>query len=451
MLFIKVNFKVMNFKHYYCLLIVLLIFTSCKNDDDNQGFGFQGRIEWAKTFGGSQEDFARSVVQILDGNILVFGNSNSVDGDITDKTSEVSDYWLLKIDMEGTVLWSKTYGGSGEDVGQKVIETPGGGYAIVGYSKSDDLDASNNEGQHDNWILKLDSNGNILWEKSFGYEGHDHAYSVIGTNDGGFFMTGFLDITASDGEGSTVRSNRHGIGEFWCHKLDANGNIEWRNYFGGTNNDRSYDVVQANDGGFVVTGFSESNDFDISNSHGSYDYWVVKLNTIGEIVWEKSLGGSEIDQARSIIKTKDNAYIIAGNSFSIDGDITSNFGSSDYLLVKLSDEGNILWSKNYGGSQFDYATSINESNEGYIVTGYSKSSDNDVKENFGDNDFWVLKISEQGSLNWQHNFGGSKLDLAYDAVETIDGNIIVVGETESSDVDVDLNKGLKDILVIKIK
>lgn len=435
---------------YILILIILLVFT-CKNDDDGQTSGFQGNVDWAITYGGSQEDFARSVIPTLDGNILVFGNTSSIDGDITDKNIEVSDYWLLKLNHEGEIIWSKTYGGSDEDVGQRVIQTSDGGFAIVGYSKSDDIDASNNEGQHDNWILKLDNSGNILWEKSFGYAGHDHSYSVIETNDGGFFMTGFLDITASDGEGSTVRNNRHGIGEFWCHKLDANGNIEWRNYFGGTNNDRSFDVVQANDGGFVVTGFSESNDFDISNSHGSYDYWVIKINSVGEMVWEKSLGGTEIDQGRSIIKTNDNAYIIAGNSFSTDEDISMNYGSSDFLLVKLSDDGNIIWSKNYGGSKFDFATSINSSADGYIVTGYSQSSDNDVKGNFGGNDFWILKISEEGDLKWQRNYGGSRLDLAYDAFETIDGDIVVVGETESNDIEIDLNKGLKDVLVIKIK
>jgi len=442
----------MKFKHIYLSICLTLGLVSCKNDDESNSSSqnFQGNIVWANTFGGSQQDFARSVIQSQDGNIIVFGNSASINGDITDKTVEVSDFWLLKLDLEGNVIWSKTYGGSGEDVGQKVIQISDGGFVIVGYSKSDDIDASNNEGQHDNWILKLDANGNVLWEKSFGYAGHDHAYSVIETNDGGLFMTGFLDITASEGEGSTVRSNRHGIGEFWCHKLDVNGNIEWRNYFGGTNNDRSYDAVQANDGGFIVTGFSESNDFDVSNSNGSYDYWVLKLNNSGELLWEKSLGGSEIDQARSVVKTDDNAYIIAGNSFSTDGDNSNNYGSSDFLLVKLSDAGETLWSKNYGGSLFDFATSINKSSEGFIVTGYSKSSDQDVIGNFGDNDYWVLKISDQGDLNWQRNFGGSGLDLAFDAVEIIDGNIIVVGETESNDVEISLNKGLKDIFILNI-
>jgi hypothetical protein len=436
------------YTHWF--LLFLIIFSSCKKDDDIQNSEFQGTIDWALTFGGSQEDFAQSVIPTLDGNILVFGSSSSIDGDIIDKTVEESDYWLLKLSIEGTVLWSKTYGGSEEDVGQKVIQTSDGGFAIVGYSKSNDFDASNNEGQHDNWILKLDMDGNILWEKSFGFAGHDHAYSIIETNDGGFFMTGYLDITASEGEGSTIRNNRHGVGEYWCHKLDANGNLEWRNYFGGTNNDRSFDVVQANDGDFVIAGFSESNDFDISNSNGSYDYWVIKLNTVGELIWETSLGGSEIDQARSIIKTQDNAYIIAGNSFSTDGAISNNYGSSDFLLVKLSNEGTVIWSKNYGGSQFDFATSINKSSEGYIVTGYSKSNDNDVDGNYGDNDFWVLKISEQGDIRWKQNFGGSKLDLAYDAFETTEGQIVVVGDTESDDVDVNLNKGLKDVLVLKI-
>ncbi|MBT8309425.1 MAG: hypothetical protein HKO72_09820 [Flavobacteriaceae bacterium] len=436
----------------HIILVVFVLFT-CQNDDDlTEDIGFQGEIEWAKTFGGSLEDFAHSVIQTSDGNILIFGNSKSIDGDITDKIIDGNDFWLLKMDLDGSIIWSKTIGGSGDDVGHKVIELTDGTIALAGYSMSNDGDATNNEGFHDNWLVKLDSNGNFLWEKSFGFAGHDHAYSIIQTLDGGFFMTGFLDVTASGGEGNDrSQTTRHGIGEFWCHKLDAQGNIEWRKYFGGSNNDRSYDAVQANDGGYVITGFSESDDFDISNANGSYDYWVIKLDSSGTLIWEKALGGSGIDQARSLVKTMDNGYIVTGNSFSDDGNIDSNLGGSDFWLVKLNDDGDIVWSRNYGGSGFDYATSINSARNGYIVTGYSQSSDGDLVANYGGNDFWILKINELGSLAWQKNLGGSGLDLAFDAIETQNDKLFIVGETESNDHDINLNRGIKDILVVKIK
>jgi len=437
--------------YIFFLAIGISLFSCFDDDNSSHKVPFSGLLEWTNTFGGSQNDFAHSVIQTQDGNLAVFGYSGSIDGDIIDKSNEVYDYWLIKIDLEGNLLWSKTYGGSGEDVGEKVIQTNDGGFAIVGYSKSADGDASNNEGFHDNWILKLDAFGTIIWEKSFGFTGHDHAYSVLQTNDGGFFMTGFLDVTASGGEGnSRLQNTLHGVGEFWCHKLDANGNIVWRKYFGGSSNDRSFDAVQANDGGFVITGFSESNDFDISNSKGSYDYWVIKLDISGNLIWEKSIGGSEIDQSRSLVKTEDNGYIIAGNSFSTNGDIATNLGNSDFFLTKLNNSGDIVWRQNYGGSDFDYATSINTFSDGFVVSGYSKSADQQLTSNYGENDFWVITINHDGQLIWQKNFGGSNLDLAFDAIETLDGSLIVVGETESTNQDITNNKGLKDVLVIKV-
>ena len=265
----------MNYNIRLILLSFFVGLTSCFNDDFDDKFTFN-EPQWAKVFGGMHDDYAYSVIQTRDGNITVFGYTNSIDGDVTDKTLQENDYWLMKLTTEGEIIWSKTYGGSGDDKGREVIETVDGGFAIVGYSMSADGDGSNNEGFHDNWILKLDSNGEIQWEKSYGFSGHDHSYSVLQTSDGGFFMTGFLDVTASGGEGNSRR--RHGVGEFWCHRLNANGDIIWRRYFGGSQNDRSFSAVQANDGGFVITGFTESNDFDITDSRGSYDYWVIKLN-----------------------------------------------------------------------------------------------------------------------------------------------------------------------------
>lgn len=436
-------------------LSILICLMACDtSSDENEDTGqFQGIVEWSRTIGGSNGDSGYSIVNTFDGNIAILGFTSSTDGDVNNKSLSVNDYWLMSLDTEGNLLWNKTYGGSDDDRGQKLVQTQDGGFALAGYSRSSDGDASNNEGFHDNWLVKTDGNGNFQWEKSFGFSGHDHAYALVETQDNGFFMAGFLDVTSSGGLGNSNRSSAvlHGIGEYWCHKLDAQGNVEWQRYFGGTGNDRAFGTVQANDGGYLITGASESSDFDITNSRGSYDYWVIKLNASGEILWQKSFGGTGVDQSRSIIKTEDNGYIIAGNSFSDDIDIESNYGSSDFWLVKIDDNGNTIWKKNYGGLDFDYATNIKKSRDGFAVSGYSKSSNNDLKVNYGDNDFWVIKIDEQGDMIWQKNFGGSGLDLAYDVVESPEGHIYVVGETESTDFDITENKGGTDLLIVKIK
>jgi hypothetical protein len=444
-------------KSFYTYIFLFLVcFTACQSNDDNSTDGqFKGIVDWSKTIGGTNEDFGFSIVETTDGNLSILGYTKSTDGDIIDKSLPENDYWLVTIDVDGNILWNKTYGGSGDDRGQDMVQTNDGGFAMTGYSMSSDGDASNNEGFHDNWLVKTDIQGNLLWEKSYGFSGHDHAYSLIETSDNGFFMAGFLDVTASGGLGNSNRgtnnASRHGVGEFWCHKLDNQGNVQWQRFFGGSANDRAFDVLQTNDGGYLLTGYSESTDFDITDNKGTYDYWVLRLNVTGDLIWQKSFGGSGIDQARKLIKAEDNTYIVVGNSFSTDLNVTSNYGSSDYWILKINDSGDIIWKKNYGGTDFDYATSIKKSKDGYVLCGYSKSSDTHLNLNYGNNDFWVIKINEQGNLLWQKNFGGSSLDLAYDLIETQDGQIYVIGDTESNDYDITQNKGLKDLLVVKIK
>lgn len=423
-------------------------------DPDIKG-EFLGKVEWVKNFGGSGEETAQAIIATKDGGYAILGYTNSIDGDILDKTMAVNDYWLLKLDADGILEWNKTYGGSKDDIGQSVAQTKDGGYILTGYAMSDDGDGSNNEGFHDNWILKLDASGNIQWEHSFGFSGHDHSYDILETQDGGFFFVGFLDITSARADGFTEKGNyltRHGVGEFWGTKLDAEGNLEWRKYFGGTNNDRAHAVVQANDGGFVLAGFSESDDFDISNSKGSYDFWVVKITNTGDFVWERSFGGSGIEISYDIAKTKDNGYVITGNTFSNDNDVSKNHGESDVWLIKIDDGGNLVWEKAYGGTQFDAAQGVTSSFDGgYIIAGNSKSSDINTTDNAGENDIWVLKIAANGEMIWQQSFGGSSLEYGFDVLENPDTSIIIVGESSSTDFPNLQNKGLSDLIVIKIK
>ena len=445
----------------FLLIIGLLLSIGCTKDaevisiSELQDFKFLGELDWVKNYGGSGQDTAQALISTTDGGYAILGFSNSTDGDVIGKTTMVNDYWLLKLDNEGNLQWNKTYGGSKDDIGQSLVQTIDGGYALTGYAMSDDGDASNNQGFHDNWIIKVDASGTLEWEKSYGFSGHDHSYDILQTEDNGLFFTGFLDITSARADGNTEKGNsltRHGVGEFWGTKIDSKGNLQWRGYFGGTNNDRSHAVVRSDDGGFVMSGFTESNDFDIDNSRGSYDFWVVKIDSIGNLVWEKSFGGSGIDLAQDIAKTIDGGFVITGSTFSSDIDITKNKGESDIWLIKIDALGNLVWETSFGGTHFDAAQSVSPSKDGgFIISGNSKSADKDANTNAGENDIWLIKTDANGAMTWQKTFGGAGLDYGFDALETAEGSIVVVGESASTDFSNLQNKGKSDVIILKVK
>lgn len=438
---------------------LILILAGCSYDNmpgpEEEFPEFRGEVVWIKSYGGSGDDTARSIVETTDGGFAVLGFSNSTDGDLQGKPNAVNDYWLLKTDAAGNVLWSRTYGGSEDDQGQSVIQTSNGGFAVTGYAMSADGDASNNEGFHDNWVLRLDGQGVLQWEQSFGFSGHDHSYDLVETPEGGLFFTGFLDITSARADGYTEKHaslTRHGVGEFWGTKLNSQDQIEWRTYFGGTNNDRAHAVARAQNGGYVMAGFSESDDFDISDPRGSYDFWVVKVNENGNLAWQHSYGGTEIDIANDIAQTPDGGYIVTGSTISNDGDVHTTHGGSDVWVIKIDAQGQLLWESTYGGSGFEAAEAIRPTRDGgYVVVGNSRSSDQDVSTNAGENDLWIFKIDSRGQLLWEQAFGGTDLEFGFDALETSDGAILVVGETKSTDLFPLENKGGTDLIVIRIE
>lgn len=440
-------------------ILILFGLLSCSTDNDRlenrSEFAFIGEMDWVKNFGGSGEDTPRAIIGTTDGGFAVLGFTNSTDGTLQNKILAVDDYWLLKFDAAGNLEWNRNYGGSGQDLGQSLVQTTDGGYALTGYAQSADGDGSSNEGFHDNWILKLDALGAIEWERSYGFSGHDHSYDIVQTSDGGFFFVGFLDITSARADGYSEKGNsltRHGVGEFWGTKIDAHGNVEWRSYYGGTNNDRAHAVVQSDDGGFVMSGFSESTDFDISNSKGSYDFWVLKIDDKGELLWERSFGGSGIEISQDIAKTNDNGYVITGNTFSDDSDISKNHGESDIWLIKIDDYGNLIWERTFGGSLFDAAQSVQTSADGgFVISGNSKSDDFDLRNNLGENDLWLIKTDAMGNMVWQQTFGGGAIDFGFDTFENSEKSVFLVGETSSADFLGLENKGKSDLVLIKIR
>lgn len=407
-----------------------------------------------ETFGGSKNESAQSIIKTVDGGYAVLGYTQSRDHDIENKENESFDYWLLKFNADHVLEWQKTYGGTDDDRGSNLIQTNDGGFAIFGYSQSDDGDLTTNAGSRDFWILKLDNSGNISWQKPYGFAGADQGISVLQTNDGGYLLTGVLDVTASGGQGisKTTLAFRHAGGDYWAIKLDASGNKQWSNYYGGTFTDTPYDVIQTEDHGFIIVGSSDSNDVDIKNNKGAYDFWVTKISETGTLVWEKSFGGSEVDEARAIVPANDSNYIIIGDTRSSDLDVSENKGAADLWIIKISPSGNLIWEKTFGGTSFDSGRSISKTQDGgYLISGNSRSSDGDLNTNQGQNDVWILKLNNEANLEWQKTIGGSGIDLSYDAIELNNGTIIATGESGSSNADINENKGFTDLLIVKIE
>ena len=439
-------------KYLLCILLLSLISSCTDVEDLGRPDTDDGNTTAVSTFGGSNNDSAQSVVATTDGGYAILGFTQSNDGNITDKQDDSFDYWVIKFNVQHTIEWQKTYGGSDDDRGREIIQTQDGGYAIIGTSASDDFDLTENNGSQDFWIAKLDALGNISWQKSFGFQGDDMGLAVIQTSDSGYLITGVLDVTSSNGQGNTTRNTtRHAGGDYWAVKLDNSGNMQWTKYFGGNFTDTPEGVIETDNGDFIIAGGSDSIDTDISGNKGTYDFWVIRIDSNGILVWEKSYGGTQTEEARAMVKSADGNIIIAGETRSNDVDVSGNNGAADFWLIKISPDGNLLWQKTLGGSGFDVARDISVTlDNGFLITGSSRSNDGDVSENKGQNDIWVVKTDANANIQWEISAGGSNIDFAYGITELNDQSVVAVGDTTSDDLDIAENKGFTDLLILKI-
>ena len=406
-------------------------------------------IQWQKSLGGSDNEYkhiGQRTAKTADGGYIICGYSISTDGNITGNQG-LYDYWILKLDSLGTITWQKSLGGSSMDVAYSVQQTFDGGYIVAGQSFSTDGDVTGNHGAYDIWIVKLSASGNIVWQKTLGGSDWDLAFSIQQTADGGYVVAG---STASND--FNVTGFHGGFSDFWVVKLNSVGTIIWQKALGGTETETAYSVQQTSDGGYIVAGNSSSTDGDVTNNHGNYDYWVVKLDGNGNLMWQQSLGGSDNDNAYSIQQTSDGGYIVAGESNSIDGNATGNHGITDYWIVKLTNLGVIQWQKSYGGSDADVAYAIQQTTDGgYIVAGGSSSADGNTTTSLGQDDVWILKLDVGGNITWQKKFGSGGIEIGYFIQQTNDGGYFFAGQDNNNGGDVSGNHGGDDIWLGKIQ
>lgn len=398
-------------------------------------------IEWQKALGGTQGETAHSTQQTSDGGYIMAGVSSSNDGDIIGNHGE-GDGWVVKMDGNGNIEWQKALGGSNNDVIQSIRQTTDGGYIAAGSSKSTDGDTTINHGNFDFWVVKLDNSGNIQWQKSLGGSGIDEAQSIQQTAEGGYIVAGIS--SSNDGD----VSGNQGDQDYWVVKLDNIGNIQWQKSLGGSDSDQALSVQQTFDGGYIIAGNTISTDGHITVSYGNYDYWVVKLDSFGNIQWQKTLGNIGDNMGYSAQQTFDGGYIVVGTSY--DPSNIEN-GLPDYWVVKLNNNGGIQWDKYLGGGAHDNAITIRQTPEwDYIVGGWTASNNGQVTGNHGDLDYWIAKLDSNGNLKWGKTLGGPSVEYFSSIELTSDNGYIVSGNTLSTSGDVTGNHGTIDAWVVKL-
>jgi len=379
--------------------------------------------EWNRTYGGSSDDVGTYGQQTKDGGYIITGYTSSYGADAPFswliKVQHRGDLWLIKTDAEGQKEWDRTYGGLGKDLGFFVQQTKDEGYIIVGGKKSFWI-----IGSYDLWILKTDAKGNVLWDRTFGGSGEDLGFSVQQTNDDGYIIAGYTSFTngkkawiikidsqgnkqldmatgRADSEAASIGltkdggyiitgytpSSGSGKEDVWLIKTNSKLHWDWLKTFGGPNRDLGLSVQETEDGGYIIAGLTES------FGAGKGDVWLIKTDPKGDREWDRTFGGSNFDSGASVQQTRDGGYIVTGyNTTTIDnvGSYSRLFNSDNIgrvWLIKTDSEGIELWNETFGGTRNDWGNSVQETRDGgYIITGVTESY------GAGKEDVWLIKV-----------------------------------------------------------
>jgi hypothetical protein len=352
-------------------------------------FVLSGCNEFNKTVNGLGGDFLSSAETTKDGGGIFAG--------LTYSPSALNiEAWLVKMDPKGNKAWENYFGGTGIDAAYSTQQTVDGGYILAG------LTESKGAGAADVWLIKTDEDGNMLWDKVFGGTSKDVAYCVRQTTDGGYIIA------------ATTLSMGDYNGDFWLIKTDSDGNKVWDKIFGGTDVESATSVLQTADGGYIMTGCTQS------YGAGGEDVWLLRTDSSGNKLWDKTYGGTDFDSANSVIATKDGGYIIAGYTFSYGA------GGEDGWIIKTDASGNKLWDKTYGGVNDDSFSSVKQTSNGrYLFCGIYDSS---IAYN---SDMWLIKTDASGKKLLDKKYGGDKNDFGVAVFLTADNGYLLAGNTLS--------------------
>lgn len=352
--------------------------------------------EWNRTYGGEKIDLFKSIIELPDGNFIVRGDR---DFHLTGAGYRYGDGWILKLDSEGDLVWDKKFGETGTDFCNALIQTSDGGY-VLGFTTD-----SFSSGDWDLRLIKTDSNFKEEWSKEFIKTNDQVVHCVQKTDDDGFVVAG-----------PTLIENHP---DLWLSKIDSDGNEIWNNVFGGEYLDYGNDVIQTEDGGYLIVGISES--FGV----GKWDGWILKTDSDGNEEWNKTYGGNYDDKFQKVRKTNDGGFIIAGT---IQIDKTIDNKNDDIWLIKLDHDYNLEWERTFGELNFhERGNSIQQTKDsGFIVVGSHFSVTTSVNKQG-----LMLKVDSNGYEEWNTTFGGSEDETCNNIIQTTDGGYLVVGKTNS--------------------
>ncbi|QMU31036.1 T9SS type A sorting domain-containing protein [Adhaeribacter radiodurans] len=394
-------------------------------------------VQWDMRYGGLGKDNLTTVIKTSDGGYLSGGFTTSgISGDKTQSSQDKNDYWIVKSDKNGKKLWDKRYGGTGDDYLNRVIQTLDGGYLLGGSSLSgksgDKSEAS--QGEQDYWVVKLDKQGKKEWDKTFGGSGYDELKKVVQLASGEYVLGGTSNSPVSRDISQTSQGNT----DYWLVKISKSGAKLWDKTYGGSADETLGSFTETTDGGFFLGGSSESGKSGDKNqaSQGKSDYWTVKTDKDGNLLWEKSFGGSGVDEVYSVGRSHGENLFIAGTSSSDkEGDKSqTSQGGKDYWLIKLDENGTKLWDKSFGGSKDDELRASTFTDEGHYIlagTSYSDNSGNKSQASQGTSDYWVVEVAPSGEKVADQRFGGSGQDELSTVFQTSDGGLLLGGSSDS--------------------
>lgn len=355
-------------------------------------------------------------------------------------------YALSQITTE--VEWQRCIGGTDTEWGNRLKPTSDGGFICTGTGNSYDGDLVDNHGTDDILVTKLHADGTVQWTRVLGGSLSEFGGDCLETSDGSFMISGNSYSTNGD------LTTNHGDEDLWVLKLSSTGAIIWQRTYGGSSTELGGTMLETPDGGFLLQLTTASNDGDVVGYHdgGTQDHWLLKIDGSGSIVWSRALGGSGFDSGGRLITTADGGFLVVLQTESNDGDITNYHGNTDCCLVKLSSTGSVLWSRCVGGSQRDNGFDLLELSNGDIMfLGATASSDMDITLNRGGYDVFLAKLTSTGSLLWLRTYGGSMDDDCRSLARTADGGFLFVGSSASNDGDVSGDQGGIDVCLMKVE
>jgi hypothetical protein len=407
--------------------------------------------DWDIRFGGTKEDEMKTMKRTSDGGYILGGFSSSkATGDKSQDSQGKNDYWIIKTDSNGNKQWDKSFGGNEDDYLIALEIADDNGFLLCGYSESgvsgDKTEPS--QGMEDFWIVKTDSNGNKMWDKRYGGNSHEYLTAILQTEDGNFLLGGYTSSLIS----GDVSQPKKGFEDYWIVRINSDGLKLWDTRFGGDQDDLLQSIVQTPDGGYILAGTSSSgvSGDKSEEAHGYSDFWIVKTDVEGVKQWDKTYGGDNIDLCSTVAATDDGGYLLAGTSSSDSGYHKSQHsrGDLDYWLLKIDSLGLKLWDKTFGGvkngdgysTRYDFLTTLLvTSDEGCLLAGYSTSpssgekSQSFWKDTSGNSslNFWIVKTDSVGNYLWDRRLGGNKADYCYSILENPDLSFTLGGKSSS--------------------